>query len=310
MPIECAAYRVDGKPISPTNARLRDNAAYVGDLYEWEPGGPYRLKSRGTRGQLRLAKYLRTGSWCLKEKVQQALARAQQAVEANWAGRMHNLAQLGGAPLAEYTPKAARKKHQEAAGTTRSRLLPEANAGPLWKRVFHPVLMPRLQSFLWELHYKAVYHGDLLAKFAPTLRRCPRCNAESESLKHAFYHCPSVSPFWQQVGAALTGGGDRQITADKALAVDFRPRARVAPATFILPLACALWTVYRARTRAVFEPAQTSVHQMVMIWKHQVQEILMAKYKTSIKMCTDSDFRIKWSWLAQVVDCSWPAPTP
>ena len=132
---------------------------------------------------------------------------------------------------------------------------------------------------MWKLHHRAIYHGDRLAKFVPQLRACPRCAADSESLEHAFYSCPAVRPFWERVQATMVDNQNTQITAVKVLALEFRPRAGIKPDTYILPLVCALWSVYRARTRAVFEPAQTSVPGMTAWWKHQVGEILLAKHR-------------------------------
>ena len=90
--------------------------------------------------------------------------------------------------------------------------------------------MPRLQSFMWKLHHRAIYHGDRLAKFALQLRACPRCAAGSESLEHAFYSCPAVRPFWERVQATMVDNQDTQITAAKVLALEFCPRAGIKPA--------------------------------------------------------------------------------
>jgi hypothetical protein len=303
MPLERALVdRANGGFVKPTWSWRRHNVTYVGDLFSWsESRGTYGIDENRSPLHGRLAGWIRGRTYIFIPGLVDALATEERAPTWAWEECMDKLAVIAGVRAPDYLPKIARLAQQSDLPCHPSKLTPDVRAGGLWSRVFDPKLLPKLQSFLWLLHSKAIRCGKQLADWYSRPRPCPHCTAEPETLEHAFYDCPSVRAFWTRVEATLSAGNHRHLSSSAAFALSFNPRPNTTPSSRSLPLACALWTIHRARIQTLYQGTQNTVVGLDRMWRRMVIEILNAKRRTAVARGTVRAFSETWGWVVDSV---------
>ena len=70
----------------------------------------------------------------------------------------------------------------------------------IWKKVWHPDSIPKVNSFCWLLiHNKLLTAENLRKRGVAGPSRCALCNNEEETSSHLFMHCSVSLKVWQCV---------------------------------------------------------------------------------------------------------------
>jgi Reverse transcriptase (RNA-dependent DNA polymerase)/zinc-binding in reverse transcriptase len=303
LPLERALLlRESGEFLRPTWSWKRYGVSCVNDLFSWsEDRSAYWIDESRSPLHRRIAVGIRSRTYTCIPGFSSIYAAEERIPDWSWAKIMCELATIAHIKIIEYTPKAARMAQQADLPQHLSKLTSDVSAGSLWRRVFDPKILPKLQSFLWLLHSKAIRCGKQLADWYGSPRPCPHCNDEPDTLEHAFYFCPPVRAFWTQVESSLTGENYRHLSSSAAFALTFNPRPNTHPATRTLTLACALWSIHRARIQALYQGTQHETASLERGWRPMIISILMAKQKTAVERGTVRAFVANWGWVADAV---------
>ena len=70
----------------------------------------------------------------------------------------------------------------------------------IWKKVWHPDCIPKVNSFIWMLMYNKLLIVDNLNKTGiEGLSRCALCNFDSKTTSHLFLQCSLSQQAWRSI---------------------------------------------------------------------------------------------------------------